>query len=460
VTLDERLGLAREDYRRFASLTSPKPTFGSEPELGRQRSTRLAFAAVLAVVVVFVGSIAWWTQHDGASRDLDVISPSPTSAPESSTTAVEDTTRPAIVTVPFPGAVTQDSAIEISPRGPFQHGQQVTVSMPVGYSRDAWERPPRQCAAILESAGSVVSETCDPLLDASRSTDTNGGRETATVTLSRSVFTSSGFRDCADPGVVCRLLVQKADGETAASERLAFSGATVEPANRLALELTGQPNEFVVTAAGVGQPEQLVQVCAFGKVEPQRLQDGRELWGFGPADAGPLQDQQCAWSTYGINIETLDLNRVRIKVQREVFGYGGWIDCVLSQCFIKAASTAVPAASSAPAAALLPIDHNAQVQPRPQIAIKEPGPYRPGQQLTVELKNLPADYATWIGVCHVDGPWACGYEPSTQGTGNRLTTFVLRDNVAGCGPEICYLEIDSRGEGVPPLATAPLPIIE
>lgn len=147
-------------------------------------------------------------------------------------------------------------------------------------------------------------------------------------------------------------------------------------------------------------------------------------------------------------------------------GYGGWSDCRTDDCFIQIRRTIVH--GSSPGGGLLGGDEvvaTALVRPdqvdpsglRPELRIVTPGPHTAGRELTVEVVGLRSDQATSIGVCQADNQWGCGYLGGGSGPdqiGNG--THVIRLPEQFTCPTGCYLELDSQGEGMPPLATAAL----
>ena len=93
---------------------------------------------------------------------------------------------------------------------------------------------------------------------------------------------------------------------------------------------------------------------------------------------------------------------------------------------------------------------------RPSLTVDTPGPHHAGDEITVTVAGLAEGDERMIGVCRVADPWGCGYPGMFTSFGNGTHRFVLPALVDGCGPESCFLEIDSEGEGLAPLATAPL----
>jgi len=364
----------------------------------------------------------------------------------------------------------------------------VVVSTSAGYTTDWFNRGPRWCAVV--TIGADVTTTCDPLASssASHSTDRATGRDMMTVALKQSIFTPVGYRDCGEATVHCMFVVERADATSSAvgaTPPLPFTGAPTTAATTIDVAATG-PTTYTVTPRGlVADPSWLqmrrndpqraagyepfsVQVCAFGTATPATGPHGTHPWNDNRWPGG-LATPNC--TSMGVSHSTIDPDHpdlpFTVTAPRELYGYGGWSDCAIKVCFISIRRTTVAAVNangitgsdtSVTAALLPPSVADAPQAPRPKLTIAEPPPYRAGQTITVELTGLPVDYTTWVGVCHVDGPWACGYVTSTNGTGDHTAKLELPPTVAGCGPETCYLEIDSKGEGLPPFAVADLPI--
>ena len=148
-----------------------------------------------------------------------------------------------------------------------------------------------------------------------------------------------------------------------------------------------------------------------------------------------------------------------------VYGYGGWADCRVDQCYLDVRRTVIQGIErggagtlgydESAATALLPQDTAWAEQERPTLTIETPGPHRGGQVVSVTVGGLPDGELRLIGQCAVDQPRGCGYDLLDLGNGTHEVTLAegLLDR---CRPESCYLELSSSGEGLPPLAVAPL----
>ena len=468
MTIDDRLTAAQAEYRSSLPLYERDTP---APKAPRRRAPVLlvAVAAVLLVAVAL-----WWGVRTGPDdQSLRVVAPP-------ATTPVPPGTAPAIAA---------DPAIEVRPAGAHRDGDVVVVSVPHGYAKDWDNGAPRMCAAVGDEHR--TTDTCDPLAATvpftDRATGTDG-RDTVRIVLRESIFTPSGYRSCADPTVACRMVVRRADDVDMSGARLEFTGEPAPPATTLDVVAAQPAGTYVLTPRGLtaspswlqlhasepartqSYPPFLVRVCAFGPAEPAAGPFGVTLWGSPQQRSSMPGAVNC--TGLGVGVPSIDPDApdapVRIVVPREIYGAQGWSDCRVVVCFVDvrrmivgrppAAGEGIAGGEEPIAAVRLPVPADLAVAPRPALRILEPAPYRPGQPVTLELANLPADHSGFVGFCRVGQPWACEFQGSTSGAGDRTTTFTVPPAAADCGDRGCYLELDPHGEGLPPFAVAPLPV--
>ncbi|MFV0317328.1 MAG: hypothetical protein ACK5O2_10270 [Microthrixaceae bacterium] len=535
MALKERLEAAREDYRALSVDTGgvlrgassqrmvgssqdddPQSTDGIfdgtvDPD-GAPGSPRsrpgVRLVAVAAVVVVAVGVVGAAGLVFGGAPWSDDDRTQPVEAVPPTTLAKSNDPNP-------PGAIARYSPdIVLEPAGPYSDGETITVSVPEGFAEDFANGGARLCA-VLADGPDGPGEWCDQW----NATWAGPGSYTSTsVRLSRMVFTPTGNRDCEEPEVTCRLIVRSASGVDEpsgpefASEVLRFeaaieanpsepdrgevrltAGATPGAAE---LELMGvEPDpswlklreEDPVRAATF--PPFSVQVCAFGEATQPEDPWGSNLWltsAIGATEGRIAIDDvprlvpgpNCVWYAQAPMIDPDAPTTVTLPTW--VLGYEGWSDCREDHCFIGISRSVVHdmledgGLSGSEVRSAIELISPHLVDPdgvRPELEVLTPGPHVAGQEVEVEVSNLPAGRTTSIGVCYVEDPWGCGYlgwaPPSTAvsafgpggalgpaGFADGVHTITLPENFA-CITR-CYLELDSQGEGMPPLATAAL----
>jgi hypothetical protein len=461
MALKERLQSAREDYRAV------ELDLGAVPAALRPRRGGRLVAAAATVALVAAG-VGWWSMSDD---------PTEVAAGPPSTTPEVDDPEP-------PGAVAEFAEeISLNPDGPYTDGQVVTVSVPEGFAADLINRTPegaRQCAVLADGPGGP-SEWCDL---AERSVIGSATSSSVDVRVSRRLFTPTGERDCEDPAVTCRIVLGAGDGRDVASAVLRFDDTDPEAAASIELAATDTPGVVTLRTEGVEpHPSWLelrasdpasatdhgpfrVSVCAFAEPDEPADPWGENRWGT--TDGGrPVPGSNC--DEYG-EVATLDPDDTSTPTSATVptwfLGYGGWSDCRVDQCFVRVRRTIVYGTTpggglfgddEVVTSALIPSDLVEQRGSRPELRIVTPGPHTAGQELAIEVTGLASDRTTSVGVCQADNQWGCGYlggpgGPALLGNG----THVIRLPEQFSCPTRCYLELDSQGEGMPPLATAAL----
>jgi len=429
-----------------------------------RRRVRRAVAAGAIVVVVLV--VAGLTLHDrgDSSRRLDVVDiPPPTTevqVPLDHVTPVVDT--PAV----------EDPAITLTPAGPYTDGQTVGVGVPSGFGADWPNDPPALCMTIDDFGGELCDPTAAPAKYPTLTSAPAG--DTATMGLARRVFTPTGWRDCNDPGLTCRLVVRARDGSYRASVPLVFTGPTTPPTTTITVDPSPvtEGETVMVTAHGLApHPSWL-----------QRLASHPTLAADYPAFtvtvcAAMARTTNCSFLTSNDPIATDQPDTTfTVRAGREVFGYGGWDDCAAVPCYLvlhrnkvmgDAGGGGILGSDEVVAVTPLRFDDRVAPRPRPALAVVEVGPYRAGQQVSVRATNLPTE--SWAGsvslaLCHQDPTKNndCNYlaRPAVA-DGGFVATVVLPAG-AGIGGEVpctgspCFLALMPGGEGLGPLASQPI----
>lgn len=460
MALKDRLETAREYYRALDFDTVPVP---ARPE---RRGRGRRFLAAAAMVGLVAGGIGWWSVSD-ETTDVEV-------GPAATAPKPND---------PEPNGAVAGYAKEISltPAGPYTDGQVVTVSVPERFAADLINDTPegaRQCA-VLADGPDGPGEWCDPVDRSVLGTATSSSVD---VRVSRVVFTPTGDRDCEDPAVTCRIVLAAASGSDVASAVLRFDETERESSASIEVSATDTPGVVTLRTSGVEPHPSWLELRA---TDPERAAGYEPFWvsvcAFGEAD-GPTDpwgtnrwdEASGGWSLPAPNcdqyheIATIDPDDPSAPTSAAVptwfLGYGGWNDCRTDHCFIQIRRTI--AYGPAPSGGLFGGDEvvaTALVSPdvvdpdgrRPGLRIVTPGPHAAGQEMTIEVTGLPSDRSTSIGVCQTDNPWGCGYLIASMDQIDNGTHVVRLPDQFACLNR-CYLELDSQGEGLPPLATAAL----
>jgi len=427
--------------------------------------------------------------------------PTPTTMPAAGENGSVSTTKSSTV----PVEAIPDSGVLIVPAGPHTDGQTVEVLAASSPPIDLYNSSPRLCARVDDAA-----EICDPTWIQPRPiSNPPAGTQGVTVELPRIHFGPTGNRDCADTNVDCRLVWRTETNTLLTSENLAFTGPT--PATNVTLQaVTGdQPGKLTLTANGVDdsltasevfsttQLDSIAESVSFQtNFEPSNLDIGWRvggLCGFGPGTppigSDGLDDPPAWWAlttldptsdpaevrsffaptcdslTTGIQIENETDTPVVPDVARSIYGFGGWIDCAESACWIElnlSWTYPMPDGSAlggdVPAARVLVDVPASWPSTRPSIEIVEPGPYSAGQQVTIEVRNHPLQTGGLdIGWC-AGGDDYCGYRFSTYDNGIHRVAWVIPADATNCGESRCYFEIGSPSEGLAPPAITIVPI--
>lgn len=465
-----------EQLSRYATAVadSVPPTDLDEVRSAPRRRFRVPLVAAAAVVLVVVAAavLAWPSGDDPSSIttvDDEGSAPDNGEPGEGGTSTTDGSNGAALGS-----AAEHDPAFRLEPNGPYRDGQQVTLTWPEGHVGDWANERPILCAVVADDPG-APTETCDPVGDVAAGA---GTPTEATVRLSQRVFTPTGYRDCADTAVTCRLLHRRTDGTYGATDPLRFDGNAQSPQITLSVTETDDPHQFVVDPDGLsphpswldlretdparteGWPAFFVQLCAFES---------------SPADVAPYDAYlwldfdskfvNCDATGPSVQIDPDDPNApVTVTIPGRIHGYAGWSDCRTDHCFVQVRRTVVDRVDTEAltghddgvVADLVPFAPTTAVPDPPKVEVLDAGPHTAGQTVTIVVSGLPDGTTTNIGVCEVTDPWGCGYLADAFDLSNGTYDITLPDSIASCGAEQCYLELDSQGEGLPPLATTPL----
>ncbi len=395
--------------------------------------------------------------------------------------------------------------IVIIPDGPYIDGQTVTVLASSRVALDTYNSSPRLCAVVDDSA-----EYCDPSWARPVSfAPAPLGSQGVEIELFQVHFGPTGDRDCGDDEVQCRLLWRTESGGLLASDELLFVGPPALRAVSLEVTLGSEPGSVTVQAHGLNPEASLGEILSYSELstmvgdiesvadfDPDLLAVTWEVsafCGFGSGDppigSDGLEDPPAWWapttllgddaaltdSFFGANCDWLAIDGprqltgeepVELDLRRHIYGYGGWHDCAVDVCYLEFNvrwTHPMPDGSTvgsevALARAIIDVpDHWPSI--RPSISIVEPGPYRPGQEVTVEVRaHQHTEDGVAIGWCGVDVP--CRYHFSTFTNGVHRVTWQIPPSAAECGEGRCYFEISSQGEGMAPPAIVIVPVVE
>lgn len=417
-----------------------------------------------------------------------------------------DVYAPSDSSLPLEDPIIPDGGILITPAGPHVDGQTVELLAASSPTIDLFNSWLRLCASLDDR-----EEICDPTWIRPRPiSDPPQGTQGVTIELPRTHFGPTGERDCADVDVVCRLVWRTEADTLLTSEPLTFTGPAPIADVTIQAVATDQPGQLALTTSGVDGSATAVQVlsvaqldsiadsvglqsdfepenlditwrigglCGFGPGTPpigsETLEDPPTWWT--PTALDPATDSG-AWSFFGSTCDSLtpgvDIDDEAdtpfvLGLTRNIYGYGGWIDCAENACWLELNlgwTYPMPDGSTLggdiPAARALVDIPTSWPTKRPSITIVEPGPYTAGQQVTVEVRNHPLETSGLaIGWCP-GGDGFCGYEFSTYDNGIHRVTWRIPTNADECGTSRCYFDIGSPSEGLAPPAIVIVPITD
>ncbi len=419
-----------------------------------------------------------------------------TPAPEVSTTTIKS--RAAAATQLSLVAPIPEGNSVIIPEGPYTAGQLVTLLVHEDVTVDLYNRAPRLCARV--NGG---EEVCDPSrLHSQVIGSAPVGTQGVIVELPQRYFGPNGEGDCGQAAIKCRLLWADETGRALVSPELTYS-SELDP-SPLIIEVTVGPK--VGVAAIRIQDLDTLDLAEF--LTPQKLEEiednvnlsgqfNREdleltlaigaLCGFGvgnpPIGSEDLLESPSWWPTtssyplsYRINCDWLAVEGeldaqgnawANFRVQRDIYGFGGWQDCALETCYLEAVVSwthPLPNGSALGdeiAASRVLIDiPDTWPSTTTSVSILEPGPYEPGQEVTAEVRDYPYNSRELsIGWCPNDD-YTCYFGSTTWtavGDIYRVTLRIPR-SAHGCGSNRCYFAIDTPSERMAPPAIVVVPM--
>ncbi len=403
--------------------------------------------------------------------------------------------------------------ITIEPAGPYEDGQRVvlTFSSELGIDIRNWS------AAICGRALGAEVETCDRTSSRPEVISDGApadGLHRLAFKLERTHLGPEGPNDCGDPNFRCRVVQRDDRGGFIASADLEFRGDRVEPAVTLEVRPGDRPGEFIVDPDGIDADADALDLLTPAQAElAGRISDQADAaplvsWalstpcayadGLEPVGSAELAEVPGWWARHwrggdswnraedpatGRTVwlgDDCDLDAatglaaddpnapVTYAADRGIDGYSGYLDCVDTQCFVAVSvrilvtriDGSTLSFSRRMAVAPLPFDEDSPIRPRPSLAIVEPGPYRPGQTVTAEVRDLGPDHSSDVAWCDPDRASGCGHRGTRlDDDGVRRIEWKL-PNSSDCGPNRCYFAIPSGTEGVAPPAVLVVPITE
>lgn len=442
---------------------------------------------------VLVGSGCGWTAIEPSSTTSTAGSQAAMSAQPGKTTDGSTLIDSIGVAVP-------DGEIVLTPAGPYQSGQVVTLLADSDEAIDL-NTFPRLCARVGDAP-----EFCAPAPLASVPiSDPPAGTHGVTIELRRRHLGPTGEHDCGDPDTNCRVLWRTETSRLLVSPSLSFAGEE-PPIPTVTLEATAGPDPGTVTLLPGGidpnvPPASLLTDLELASIlqgtgaviDPNQLRIGWELGpvcglgeGAPPIGSEDLVDEPSWWhqpslqptadgSTpaglfgpicdYGPPSVAIDQDNpsrpITVQLHRDIYGFGGWLDCAHAPCYIELMrrwSFPLPDGSTisntTPVARTMLNIPTDSARQRPTITVLESGPYRHDQTVTVEVHGYQGDDLMAITWCP-GGDKQCTYLNDTAPVDGALRgTWSLPGPGSGCGPNRCYFAINSNGEGLAPPAIA------
>lgn len=192
-------------------------------------------------------------------------------------------------------------------------------------------------------------------------------------------------------------------------------------------------------------------VCGFGStgrpIGSEGLVDPPSWWNVGGADHDEILNffgPVCDWNAADGSLNDIDINGIlELRIQRNIYGYGGWVDCATNSCFVMlgwswlhpepGGGMVGSEGESIRVAVDVPSSWSSQ---RPNISIDEPGPYRSGQSELLRWKFADVE------------------------NGTASVQWAIEGTADSCGLQRCYFALVSASEGLAPPAIALAPIVD
>lgn len=446
------------------------------------------------VIVGYALGAASCASHDPSAAGN--VAAAPTSVVTAATSpSLSDSTGAQSQTIP-------DGRVLIAPEGPYVAGQEVSLLVDDDELIDLYNSAPRLCARI-----GGAEEVCDPGWIASRPLPSPpSGAQGVVVELPRWHFGPDGDNDCGDFANECRVLWLTETRQLLSSPTLVYDGHLEDRSVALDVSTGNEPGTVTLRTRGVDPTalaeevfsdlemriieESIEPIAAFNTDDLNLTWEVGGLCGFGsgtpPIGSEKLVDPASWWfplpiqqpvahsvgqsvldSFYGPTCDGGAIKGQRqvsddeptvLDLRRSIYGHGGWIDCAVARCYLEVIVRSLyPLADgsslgSYTTVARVEVDVSDDwPSTRPSISIAEPGPYRPGQTVTVEVRDYDAEAGPGIAWC-LGGDSHCGYEFVTSTDGVHRATWVLPSSSSACPPNRCYFAIDSQSEGGAPPA--------
>lgn len=218
-------------------------------------------------------------------------------------------------------------------------------------------------------------------------------------------------------------------------------------------------------------------LCGFGPGDPpigsKSLENPPSWWA--PTTLDPASDPALVRDFFGVSCDSFNDEKsgwpvgdesISRSLFRHIYGFGGWVDCAVTTCWLELGVTwTYPMPDGSTLGSDMPVaraivDVEADwPSARPNIQILEPGPYSPGQDVTVEVTDHPLrSDGLGIGWCP-GGDGYCRYHFSTYLDGVHRVTWRIPGESSDCGTNRCYFEVESQSEGLAPPAIVVVPIV-
>jgi hypothetical protein len=444
-----------EQLEGFRSHPPVGPTpVATLTDRGRRRRRRRAAArgtAIVAVLAVGAGLVATRDGRDGSV----VVGEVPASAPDGPATVPSSPVSTTASPSPDPSTSTSSTTAttpETAPAGAVGLVVEPSTGLVGGERVDIQVvDPPDEALAVRQCAAEVLDEP----LPGRNWCDSVGpyvlGGETAfgPFAVERVIDTGrNGIVDCASLPRRC-VLVVRPSSTTSTATRADDLVAPLE----FAPGLPPIPTPTLDVGQGTVDEGATVTVAGTGFVAGERVV-------LQLCVAGPLSDDlDCDLArTRPVAAAADGTFSAPFRVWTEILTYRGWVPCDPCQVWARAIGVARVAAP----VTVVPADP----PERPTVRIVEPGPYEPGQLVTLVGDGYQvADDHVAIAWCRV-GEHTCpfpaqGFVPSTDATGSfTIEGYPLPDNdfvdASACREAPGCVLVDRAGEGAPNLVEVPL----